>query len=151
MSLVLTLEKVHLSGQCVSVRHGSTTIRHVWGINERHLLPLSRSMSVGIKAFCQLCIDVGFVSMQSDQHRINNKYCFASGVTSDLLFPLGKEKNQTHHKGWTALLHTYKSRQSGRRQTQTSIKPNHHTSEHTDAPYHQGVNVEQIRRGGAAK
>lgn len=29
MSLVLTLEKVHLSGQCVAVKHGSTIIRHV--------------------------------------------------------------------------------------------------------------------------
>lgn len=39
----------------------------------------------------------------------------------------------------------------GQRQTQTSIKPNHHASKCTDAPYHQGVNVEQIWQGGAAK
>lgn len=93
--------------------------------------------------------------VQAHQHRTNSKYCFVAGATSDLLFPLGKKTQQhrmsniiTHIKA--AATHCCACR-GGQRQTQTSIKPNHHTSKCTDAPYHQGVNVEQIRQGGAAK
>lgn len=94
--------------------------------------------------------------MKTHRQRTNSKYCFVAGATSALLFPLGGKKTQQHRMS-NIITHIKAAAtrccacRGGQRQTQTSIKPSHHTSKCTDAAYHQGVNVEQIRQGGAAK
>lgn len=105
-------------------------------------------------AFCQVSIYMFPLYVCNPINIAQTTHCAVAGATSDLLFPLGK-KTQQHRINIIRHIKAAATRcctcRGGRRQTQTSIKPSHHTSKHTDAPYHQGVNVEQIRHGGAAK